>query len=254
MNAGGDGIARWRRVADAIRGQIGDGALAEKLPAEHELAAQFGVNRQTVRRAISVLTEEGLLRPERGRGTFINAAPRRVVYPIGARTRFSENMLKQAIEPSGRLVHSERVVADTALASALQCRAGAPLHKLQTLSVAEGIPISRSTSYFSAERFPNIVEAYAETGSITAALQREGVIDYRRRETRITAERVSQQDTELLRCAPDAIVLVTSAIDIDTENHPIQTIRTKFLSDLMELTIEMPIQGTKGPDGYDGGK
>jgi GntR family phosphonate transport system transcriptional regulator len=119
----------------------------------------------------------------------------------------------------------------------LECRVGTRLHRLDSLSVANGVPLSRSTSYFSAERFPGIIEAYAETGSITEALRREGVVDYRRRETRLTAERVSAKDAELLSCAADAVVLISKAIDVDLEERPVQFIRTKFLADRVELVM-----------------
>jgi GntR family phosphonate transport system transcriptional regulator len=201
------------------------------------LAARYGVNRHTVRRAIAALTADGLLRVERGRGTFVNNKPQRIVYPIGSRTRFSENMLKQSLEPSGRLIKSDYVLADSVMAALLECRIGTRLHRLDSLSVADGIPLSRSTSYFSAERFPGIIEAYAETGSITEALRREGVVDYRRRETRLTAERVSAKDAELLSCAADAIVLISKATDVDLEGQPVQFIRTKFLADRVELVM-----------------
>ncbi|ODN70610.1 phosphonate metabolism transcriptional regulator PhnF [Methylobrevis pamukkalensis] len=241
-----DGVARWRRVADEIRSAIGEGAIVDVLPSEVDLAERYGVNRHTVRRAIASLAAEGLLRAERGRGTFVSAAPKRAVYPIGPRTRFSESMLKQSLEPSGRLIRSERVVADTVLAGLLELRPGAPLHRLDSLSVVSGMPMSRSVSHFSAERFPGIIDAYAETGSITAALAREGVTDYRRRETRLTAERVTTKDADLLSCAPDAIVLISTAVDVDLEDRPIQSIRTKFLADRMELVLGPPDQSASG--------
>jgi GntR family phosphonate transport system transcriptional regulator len=237
MSPDGDGVTRWRRVADDIRSSIGDGILLDVLPSELELAARYGVNRHTVRRAIAALTADGLLRVERGRGTFVNNRPQRIVYPIGSRTRFSENMLKQSLEPSGRLIKSDYAVSDSVMAALLDCRVGTRLHRLDSLSVAGGIPLSRSTSYFSAERFPGIIDAYAETGSITEALRREGVVDYRRRETRLTAERVSAKDAELLSCAADAIVLISKAIDVDLEGQPVQFIRTKFLADRVELVM-----------------
>lgn len=43
-----------------------------KIPSENELAAQYRISRQTVRRAIAELTEEGLLFAEHGRGTFVS--------------------------------------------------------------------------------------------------------------------------------------------------------------------------------------
>lgn len=237
MNIQEDGISRWRRVADVIRGCIGDGSIAGMLPPETELAARYGVNRHTVRRAISSLAAEGLVHAERGRGTYVHTLPSRIVYPIGERARFSENMLKQSLEPVGRLIRAERVAANAKIASHLQCRVGASLHRLDSLKVVDGVPLSRSTSFFPAERFPGIIDAYAETGSITLAFQREGVTDYRRQETRLTAERILPGDAELLSCPVDAIVLVSEAVDVDLDGLPIQTIRTKFLADRVELVL-----------------
>ncbi|MBS9719543.1 phosphonate metabolism transcriptional regulator PhnF [Tianweitania sp. BSSL-BM11] len=233
----GDGVARWRRVADEIRSAITDGTIVEMLPPEVDLAQRFGVNRHTVRRAKAALADDGLLRAERGRGTFVNAVPKRLVYSVGTRTRFSENMLRQSLEPSGRLIRSEQVAADRDKAELLKTKIGAPLHRLEKLSVADGMPLSRSICYFSVERFPAIIESYAETGSITQALRMCGVHDYRRGETRLTAERASVRDIELLNCAADAIMLISSALDIDLDGKPIQAIRTKFLADRMELVF-----------------
>ena len=59
------------------QGQFSIGAV---LPGELELAAEVGVSRHTVRHALGVLTNEGLLRRERGRGaTVVGATPPRVI-------------------------------------------------------------------------------------------------------------------------------------------------------------------------------
>ena len=43
----------------------------DKIPSENELAAKFGVNRLTVRQAISQLIRDGFLTSKRGEGTFV---------------------------------------------------------------------------------------------------------------------------------------------------------------------------------------
>ncbi|TCM54254.1 GntR family phosphonate transport system transcriptional regulator [Rhizobium sp. PP-F2F-G48] len=240
MDRQDDGISRWRRVADGIRASILAAAVTDRLPPETELAADYGVNRHTVRRAIAALAAEGIVRAERGRGTFVNPVEPRISYPIGTRARFSENMMRQSLEPSGRLVGSQKVVADMAMARLLGLAPGAPLHRLDHMAVVDGVPLSRSTSHFSAERFPGIIAAYAQEGSITQALQRCGLADYRRRETRLTAERIAATDADALACAADAIVLVTNAVDVDLEDRPVQAIRTRFLADRMELVFANP--------------
>jgi GntR family transcriptional regulator len=65
----------WAQVAADIRADIETGELAagHRLPNEDELAAQYGVARMTVRRAISVLVADGLVVVLRGRGTYVRA-------------------------------------------------------------------------------------------------------------------------------------------------------------------------------------
>ncbi|HUA29554.1 MAG TPA: GntR family transcriptional regulator [Streptosporangiaceae bacterium] len=63
----------WAQVAADIRADITTGRLASgaKLPGEIELAAQYGVARLTVRRAIRELVAEDRLVILRGRGTYV---------------------------------------------------------------------------------------------------------------------------------------------------------------------------------------
>src|ERR1700716_3169401 len=84
------GVALWRQVADGIERGIANGSFAagERLPGEMEIAETYRVNRHTVRRALATLAERGLVRAERGSGTYVEA--QRLAYPLRSRTRFSE--------------------------------------------------------------------------------------------------------------------------------------------------------------------
>jgi DNA-binding FadR family transcriptional regulator len=64
-------------VADAIRRRIALGSLAagDRLPTEREFADQLGVSRMTLRAAIRILNEEGLLITSRGRSGGTRVAP-----------------------------------------------------------------------------------------------------------------------------------------------------------------------------------
>jgi GntR family transcriptional regulator, phosphonate transport system regulatory protein len=232
-----DGVTRWRRVADGIRAAIGDGSVIDRLPTEAELAARFGVNRHTVRRAIAALAADGLVKAERGRGTFVSGALPRLAYEVGLRTRFGDNVLAQSRRPRGLLLRSEVEAADARLAGLLDIGSGDRLTRLETLHDADGLPLSVATHWFPAAPFPRIGEDLAETGSITEALRRAGVADYRRRETRITAERASREDADHLGAAPDALLLVARAVDVDMRGRPIQAMRTRFHAERTELVV-----------------
>jgi GntR family transcriptional regulator len=54
---------RYQRIADDVRLRVRTGALrvGDALPSELTLARQFGVQRNTVRQALAILRDEGLI-------------------------------------------------------------------------------------------------------------------------------------------------------------------------------------------------
>ena len=74
-----DGYGRKsERIAGEVRSAILAGRFrpGERIESENELAARFGVSRQTVRKALAALIEQGYLRAEHGRGTFVTQRSR----------------------------------------------------------------------------------------------------------------------------------------------------------------------------------
>lgn len=71
-------VPLYVQLADLFRQRIVKGIWreGEKLPSLEKLVAEFEVARVTVRQAIERLTRDGLVSPQRGRGTFVTGAPR----------------------------------------------------------------------------------------------------------------------------------------------------------------------------------
>ncbi|UUP17991.1 phosphonate metabolism transcriptional regulator PhnF [Nitratireductor thuwali] len=233
------GVALWRQIADRIRLGIAEGLAddAGRLPTEMALAGRFGVNRHTVRTAIQALVQEGVLRSEQGRGTFVEG-PRRLSYPIRARTRFSAGLAGQARERRGHLLSHAYEPAPPQAAEALGLAPETAILRLETVSQADGRPVSRATSYFPAARFAGLEKHFADTGSITAALAALGVPDYVRATTRISARHADSADLAHLKLSPGAIVLITFAVNADSAGIPIQYSLTRFAADRVELQVD----------------
>ena len=70
---GASPIPRYVQLAEILRERISRGqwSAGGKLPSLEELVREFDVARVTVRQAVDVLAREGLVSPERGRGTFV---------------------------------------------------------------------------------------------------------------------------------------------------------------------------------------
>jgi GntR family phosphonate transport system transcriptional regulator len=232
------GVALWRLVADGIERGIADGRFAagEKLPGEMEIAETYRVNRHTVRRALATLAERGLVRAERGSGTYIET--QRLAYPLRSRTRFSEIVGAGGREPRGQLIDASEEVATRELARQLGLKTGTPLVRIEALRFADRTPICVSTSWLSAERFPDAGDVFARTRSMTALLAHYGVRDYRRASTRITAGIVDATDTARLDLTLGRPILVVDSTDVDTEDSPLVTKRSRFAAERVEFLVE----------------
>lgn len=232
------GVALWRQIADAIRLDIVGGKLAsgDRLPTEAILAQRFSANRHTVRRALAVLAEEGVVSAEQGRGTFVRNA-RRLSYPIGKRTRFSEGLADQVSVVSGRLLSSRIENASAATAAALAVRAGAKVVRMETLSLADGRPLARATTWLAYRSFPDFAERFAPLRSYTATFGSYGITDYARMSTRISARHADVEETKLLGLTPGAILLVSEGIDADLTGAPLSHALSRFPAERLELVV-----------------
>ncbi|MGQ9368995.1 phosphonate metabolism transcriptional regulator PhnF [Azospirillum sp. ST 5-10] len=238
MTPRGAGPPLWRRIADSLSQEIeaGTHGAEERLPSEGMLAARFGVNRHTVRRAMAALAEDGVVRVEHGRGTFVQ--PHRVEYAVGRRTRFSANVRGQNRRPAWELLRADIVPAGPALAEALALASQTPVIVLETLGRIDGRPVALSDHRSPAERFPRLIDAFRSEGSITAALRRHGVGDYTRRTTRLTARMPDAREADLLRLPRGVPVLVSEAVNVDADGVPIQWSHTRFAANQIEIVVE----------------
>jgi GntR family phosphonate transport system transcriptional regulator len=232
------GVTLWRRVADELERAIAAGTFKSgtKLPAENDIAARFGVNRHTVRRAIATLTERGLVRAERGSGTYVEA--QRLAYPIHKRTRFSEIIGGTGRAVSGRLIASTVEAADADIAKRLRVKPGTLVNRLETLRHADRIPISTGTIWLPAQRFPDAGEVYAGVRSMTKTLAHFGVHQYTRKRTQITAAVVDATDAARLEIIPGRPILCLDSVDVDADDVPVLTAHSRFVADRIALVVE----------------
>ena len=234
-----DGGTAWRRIADALAHAIGRGEykLGDTLPASVALAERYGVHRHTVRQAFRHLAEQGLVTVARGRGTQVTAP--RLPYPIGRRVSMRSNMGKLGITGTSRMLSAETVVGEAAACAVLGLQTGTPLWCVRGVSLADGVPMGTGTHWLAVARFPDFDKAYREAGgSITAAFKTYGIADYVRLSTRLTARLADAREAELLEIAPEAAVMISTAVDALPDLTPVHLVTSVFAAERMEMVIE----------------
>jgi GntR family transcriptional regulator, phosphonate transport system regulatory protein len=226
------------QIANELRKNIAEAVyqLGDQLPTEAELSLRFGVNRHTIRRSVEVLRNEGVLRIDRGRGTFVASAP--ISYAIGKRVRYNEALKAQGLTVSHQLLQVTELAADQAIAKRLETNIGTLLIVLERLCLADNSPISIASSYFISARFPNLAEHYLKYLSISKMLHHEYGCDHIRRSTRISARTVQAKDARLLELPLNAPILLTESVNVDQHGQIVEYGISRFRGDRMELVFE----------------
>lgn len=227
----------WKSIALGLTSDIAEGryGTGDRLPTEAQLAAKHGVNRHTVRRALSDMAERGLVHPRRGAGVFVAARP--TDYPIGKRVRYHKSISASGKIPGKTILALTTRAADEAEAEALNLATGETVHVYDGLSLADGQPIAMFQSVFPADRLPGILDALTQTGSVTRALQICGVDDYTRISTRLTARAASATQALHLQLTEGAPVLHSLGINADAKGVPVEYGKTVFAGERITLTL-----------------
>lgn len=234
----GSGVSLWRQIQATMEGAIRSGhhPPGARLPTEGELAASFGVNRHTIRRAMEELERQGLVRIEQGRGSFV--AEDVVDYRLGRRTRFSEIIRAQNREPAGRILSVETLPAEARIAALLGLRAGTRVVRVVRLSLADGRPVCLGTHHLPASRFAAMAEHLRADPSITRAMTLCGVPDYRRRVTRITAAMPDAEAAETLAQPRARPVIVAESVNEDPQGIAVDATIGLYAAARAQLVVE----------------
>ncbi|WP_242061197.1 phosphonate metabolism transcriptional regulator PhnF [Nostoc linckia] len=233
----------YAQIADQLRQNIHQGVyqLGERLPTETKLAEQFAVNRHTIRQAIALLKDEGLLRVDRGRGTFV--AAKTIRYAIGKRVRYNQTLKAQGWQVRFQLLRVLEVPADDAVAKGLEIPYGESVALIERLSFADEEPISMGTGYFPLKQFPDIldpknIKILQEQQSISQFLQQVYGCDHIRRSTCVSARLVQPQDAKWLQIPLNQPILLAESVNVDETGNVIEYGVTRLRGDRMELFFE----------------
>ena len=104
--------------------------------------------------------------------------------------------------------------------------------------LADGLPISHATHCFPARRFDGLIEAYRETGSISASLGRLGVANYTRLTTRVTARLPEAREADLLEMPRAQPLLVAEAVNIDDDGVRIEYGVARFAAGRVQIVVD----------------
>ncbi|ADH88321.1 transcriptional regulator, GntR family [Ancylobacter novellus DSM 506] len=229
---------RWRQVQMELERAIESGQFPRgaRLPTEDELARRFEVHRHTIRRAIGRLREKQMVRVEQGRGTFVR--DRDISYRMERNSLLRVAAMRGERKATWKILETTETRADREVAAGLALPVGHPVRQMYMLRVIDEEPMSVSLSWYPLPRFAGIEEAIRETGSVTVAMQRYGIPEIPKKSTAVRAVMPTLREARLLNLSRHKPLLELRIINVDRSGVPVQYLRSRHNSDMLNLVFE----------------
>ncbi len=123
----------------------GEWQPGDLIPSERDLCNEHGISRMTVRQAIVALVNEGRLRREQGKGTFV--AQPKIEQRLGSVTSFTQDMSARGKRVESQVLRQELVPAQPEVAAALGLDADEQVMLLERLRIVDGVPLALETCH-----------------------------------------------------------------------------------------------------------
>lgn len=227
-------IPKYFSVKARLEDLLDDLGEGGALPTERDLAAEFGVARETVRQALRELLIQGRVR-RKGRGTVV-AGPK-LVQPLSTGS-YTEGVRRQGRVPGRQLIALERLAADASLAAELRIDAGAPVWHMERVLIADDERVGLESTYLSLARFPRLDRDFAADTSFYEFL-REAGLEPVAVDERIETVLATPREALLIGTPPALPMLLLHRSSTDASGEPLERVRSLYRGDRFSFTVHL---------------
>lgn len=212
--------AAYMQLVQIVSDQIAKGVLrpGDQLPTEAQFCAQYQVSPMTVRRAVNILVEKGLVSTTHGRGTFVK--------PLNiSQAAFRLEELKEQWTPSGevavQLLEATILSADERVSRKLAIPLGQRAIYIRRLVLHDDIPTIYHREYLIYDPKRPVVEAQVQITSLEGLLQGQSGEGLRRGDLSIEAVNLKDEEAQVLQIPTGTAAFYLEHIFYDFNEHPV---------------------------------
>ena len=229
-------VPAYIRIHDAIKKEIDRGVweIGQRLPSERDLADDYEVSRMTLRQAITLLVEEGILERRVGSGTYV--ASHRVQEKMRGTTSFTEIVRSQGKTPSSQLISYQRKLANETEIQQLQLKATDTVVRMERVRFADNIPL-----VFEVASIPEkLIQSFNQediTEHFFQTLTDNGYEIGKSQQT-IYAKNASERVANYLKVPKNHAVLALTQVSYFTDGRPFEYVHSQYVGDRFEFYLE----------------
>lgn len=237
----GSVIPYYVQLRDILEEQIrgGNWMPGDKLPGEMELCERFEVSRTVVRQALKEMSYAGLIRREKGRGTFVSEpkiSSRSLVQSLDG---FYQDMADKGFTPVARVLEQGIVPSNPKVAGYLRIEPMSPVIKIVRLRFIEDEPIVLVSSYLPYELCRDVINADLTRQSLYAFLEHQCGLTIGRGRRSIDAVSANESESELLGIEAGSPLLLIDSISFLNDGTPVEYFHGLFRGDRLRFEAEI---------------
>ncbi len=210
----------YKNVVSVIKNKINHHcySVGDALPAEKQLAIDLNVSRNTLRKALSQLEEEGIIERRHGSGTYIKE--KRFVAHIHNMNSFSEIAHNAGKTASSQILKFEMQPASLQVASGLNIAPDDPVYYIKRLRRIDKVVMQVEETWLSVNRFPSLTIAHMRNSKFSYIEKECGIAIIGTFET-FSPMLPGPELAEILRISPKDPILQIQTQAIDANQQPI---------------------------------
>lgn len=224
----------YMQMAGTLRSQIVDGTIktGDALPSERDLCAIMGASRVTVRKAIEILIEEGLLSRRQGSGTFVSP---RIQAPGSFLTSFSEDAEARGDAANTRWLSKLVDAATPEEVRSLELDPGATVVRLNRVRMAGGEALAIENAVVPAAMLPDIETIGSSLYLALTALGNRPATG----QQKIRAALAGAAEAALLSIPEGSEILRIERLTRRADGRPVELTRSAYRGERYEFVSEL---------------
>jgi GntR family transcriptional regulator len=227
------------QLRELLRDEIAAGrwVVGERLPSERELCETFNLSRTTVREAIEALVNEGLLRREKGRGTFV-AEPKILESLLQTPIGFTDSMLEQGYHVETKVLRMEVVSAPSTIGRELRLRSDESVIVIDRLRFVLNEPILLVTSYVPQKICPSLIDEDLTNNSLYQLLQNRYRLRIARAIRFMEAVSANELEAKLLHIEAGSPLMLIESTAYLKDGTPLEYFKARHRGDRTRFLVE----------------
>ncbi|APH03435.1 GntR family transcriptional regulator [Bacillus weihaiensis] len=206
------------------------------IPTEVELMQEFQVSRTTIRQAVSILVQEGILNRKQGKGTIVK--PHKFIGTLGKLKGFAEEAMEKGMTPSSKVLRVNISTDFEVERTRLNLPKGVKICVIERLRFADSMPIAIERSSWPYSIGQYLLQHDLNGATFYDILQKNGV-ELQTAKEKITAINATIDEADLLGIRGGQALLRMERLSFTSQGHPIEYTTTKFCSDKYQYYIDL---------------